>query len=178
MNPSPILPPPPELCGYYKFGQNYRLSRKAIFLFGSNLAGAHGKGAAKTAALYFDAAYGIGEGFTGRSYALPTKDKYIRSRRLSDVIKSIREFVSVSQMSALDPDYETKNWFYVTPVGTGLAGFTHEEIAPHFEGACNCWFPDIWEPYLGKAPGVYHDYRDEYISKYGWDPEELYAPTQ
>ena len=171
-----ILPPPSEFSGYYKFKENYRLSRKAFFVFGSNLAGAHGVGAAKTAAMHFGARFGEGEGLMGNSYALPTKDKHIRSRKLGDIIKSIRTFVGATQMTALEPDYDEKNWFYVTPVGTGLAGFDHADIAPHFTGACNCRFPDIWEPYLGKIPGVFPEYQDDFIEKYGYDESDYHFP--
>lgn len=152
-----ILQPAPLNCGYYKFGQPYALSEKAYFVFGSNLRGVHGAGAAKVAARYFGAQFGVGEGLTGRSYALPTKDEHIRTRHIDDVIASIRKFVAVSQMTGLVAEPEEKSWFYVTPVGTGLAGFPHEQIATHFRGACNCWFPDIWRPYLGNIPGYYEN---------------------
>ena len=45
-----------------------------IFVFGSNPQGRHGAGAAYTAHIFFKAQYGIGEGLTGNSYALPTKE--------------------------------------------------------------------------------------------------------
>lgn len=50
----------------------------AIFVFGSNLAGRHGKGAALIARQRFGAVYGVGEGFTGNAYAIPTKDQNLR----------------------------------------------------------------------------------------------------
>lgn len=150
---NPILPPAPLNCGYYHFGQHYRLSDRAIFTFGSNLRGNHGKGAAKTAAMYFGAQFGVGEGLTGRAYALPTKDMHIRPRRLKDIIESIKRFVDFTQMVDLEAFDDERMWFYVTPVATGLAGFEHEQIAPHFRGAARCWFPDIWRPYLGNVPG-------------------------
>lgn len=154
---NPILPPAPLNCGYYRFGQHYRLSNLAYFVFGSNLKGIHGAGAAKTAAMYFGAQFGKGEGLTGRAYALPTKDLEIRPRRLPHVIESIKQFVSVTNMVNLEAFDEDQSWFYVTPTGTGLAGFPHEKIAPHFRGATRCWFPDIWRPFLGNNPGLYPD---------------------
>ena len=51
---------------------------KQIFVFGSNLAGRHGKGAALHARSYYGAKYGVGEGRTGKSYAVPTKDRDLR----------------------------------------------------------------------------------------------------
>ena len=53
-----------------------------IFVFGSNLAGRHGKGAAKYARNNLGAVYGVGEGLTGDCYALPTKDYNIKTRPL------------------------------------------------------------------------------------------------
>ena len=48
---------------------------KPIFVFGSNEAGRHGKGAALAAKLQYGAVYGVGRGRTGNAYAIPTKDK-------------------------------------------------------------------------------------------------------
>lgn len=144
-----ILDPPPDGSGYYQLGTNYLLSDKAYFTFGSNQRGIHGKGAAYTAHKYFGAVYGVGEGFTGRSYAIPTKDQYLRVRTLKDIAESIKRFIERTDMASLEQDPLERNWFFVTPVGTGLAGYSHEEIAPLFKGALNCRFPHIWKPYLG-----------------------------
>ena len=149
---------------------------RMIFCFGSNEAGIHGAGAALYAFKNKGAKWGKGYGPSGYSFALPTKDIHIRTRKLDDVIESIRAFVGATQMSALEPDYDEKNWFYVTPVGTGLAGFDHADIAPHFTGACNCRFPDIWEPYLGKIPGIFPEYQDNFIEKYGYDETDYHFP--
>ena len=46
-----------------------------IFVFGSNLAGRHGKGAALDAKNKYGAIYGVGFGRTGNSYAIPQKTK-------------------------------------------------------------------------------------------------------
>ncbi len=48
------------------------LALNEIFVFGSNLAGAHAGGAARVAHRYFGAEWGKGVGLTGRSYAIPT----------------------------------------------------------------------------------------------------------
>jgi hypothetical protein len=85
------------------------------FVFGSNLAGIHGAGAALDAAKYWGAKEGVGEGPTGLAYALPTKDEKIRTRSYAEVETSIISFL----------DYAKKNpttLFLLTPVGTGLAG--------------------------------------------------------
>jgi len=49
-----------------------------IFVFGSNLAGRHGAGAAKIANRLYGAIYGAGVGPMGNSYAIPTKTTILR----------------------------------------------------------------------------------------------------
>jgi len=91
-----------------------------VFVFGSNLAGVHGRGAAYHAKLKHGAVYGVGEGLTGNSYALPTKDNNIKVRPWADVCKSIDTFLSFSL------SYE--DTFLLTPVGCGLAGFKARDV--------------------------------------------------
>lgn len=100
-----------------------------IFVFGSNLAGRHGKGAALYAKKYYNAIYGQGEGYQGRSYAIPTKDENLKPRRLQDVSESVRTFITfVNKCRILGYDFI----FTITPVGCGLAGFRPDQIAPMF----------------------------------------------
>lgn len=69
-----------------------------IFVFGSNPEGRHGLGAAKIARLYFGAKYGIGEGFQGKSYAIPTKDlriKGVKSISEMDITNNIANFINL-----------------------------------------------------------------------------------
>lgn len=96
-----------------------------IFVFGSNLAGVHGAGAAKHAHQNLGAVMGIGEGMTGNCYALPTKDEYIKTRTLSDIDDSVSKFLQTARK--LD-----HLLFEVTPIGCGLAGFKKKEIAALF----------------------------------------------
>jgi hypothetical protein len=99
--------------------------RTQIFCFGSNLAGRHGKGAAKYALKHFGAVYGQGIGLQGTSYGIPTKDENIRTLPL-DVIKSyVLDFLDFADNH---PDLE----FLVTPIGCGLAGYQYNQIAPMF----------------------------------------------
>lgn len=105
---------------------------KEIFVFGSNLAGRHGKGAALCARNEHGAQYGVGEGRTGNSYAIPTKDHQIKSRKLSEVRESINKFIEYANNNP-------KLTFNVTRVGCGLAGFKVQDIAPMFKNApTNC----------------------------------------
>lgn len=113
-----------------------------IFVFGSNLAGLHGKGAALIAKHMYGAQQTVGEGLTGSSYAIPTKDRWLRSRNLYDIKRSIAQFL---QYAKNHPEQK----FFVTAVGCGLAGFNAASIAPMFRGASvNCDFPKPWRPYL------------------------------
>lgn len=86
-----------------------------IFVFGSNLAGIHGAGAARYAFENLGAEWGVGEGFTGSCYALPTKDYEIECLPWELVRNNIQTFVETARNSP-------KINFELTPVGTGLAG--------------------------------------------------------
>ena len=117
---------------------------RTIFVFGSNLAGRHGKGAAKEARFVWGAEYGIGEGLTGSSYAIPTKDRNLQPLPLPCIAKSIERF---AQFAKANKDL----LFYLTPVGCGLAGYKQSEIAPLFKQAClpnNVVYAETWEKEL------------------------------
>lgn len=97
------------------------MGTKVVFVFGSNLAGRHGKGAAWNACQTWGAEYGVGKGRTGDAYALPTKDSNLKTLPLKRIQKYVDKFI----------EYATKNadtLFYVTAFGTGLAGYKIEEI--------------------------------------------------
>jgi hypothetical protein len=96
-----------------------------IFVFGSNIAGRHGKGAALYARRHKGAIYGKGSGPQGESFAIPTKDKYLKSLPLSDIKRNI----SLFKLYAIQ---NPKLTFEVTPIGCGLAGYKYEDIAPFF----------------------------------------------
>ena len=109
-----------------------------IFVFGSNLAGRHGKGAALHARLNHGAEYGRACGRTGNAYALPTKDRYIRTLPL----ESIQHYVNLFLSYAREHQELT---FEVTRVGCGLAGYSDSDIAPMFKNAPdNCELPEGW----------------------------------
>lgn len=99
-----------------------------VFVFGSNLAGRHGKGAALFARRHRGAIYGQGVGRQGNSYAIPTKDHNLKTLPLD----AIREFVFWFLIHA-GRQPETK--FQLTPIGCGLAGYKPEQIAPMFKDA-------------------------------------------
>jgi len=124
------------------FGRYERPTENEIFVFGSNLKGIHGAGAAEIAYRFYGAEYYKGIGLQGKSYAIPTKDKNIKALPLSEIHKRVLDFVDFTKNN---PNKK----FYVTAIGTGLAGYKHSEIAPMFKGCgFNCRFSEVWRKYL------------------------------
>lgn len=99
------------------------LKPNEIFVFGSNLAGSHGGGAARLAYDRFGAIWGQGVGLQGRSYGIPTMHGGV------DAIKPyVDEFIEFAKQH---PEYK----FLVTKIGCGIAGFRIAEMAPLFKQA-------------------------------------------
>ena len=110
-----------------------------IFVFGSNTQGIHGKGAARDAYEFYGAEWGVGEGRTGYSFAIPTKLSVRRVRRLVDIRASVDLFMEYAKAH---PELD----FLVTRVGCGYAGFNDDQMAPMFQGSPdNCSFDPRWE---------------------------------
>lgn len=99
------------------------LKPNEIFVFGSNLAGAHGGGAAWIAYERFGAIMGQGVGLQGQSYAIPTMQGGVET-----IKPYVEEFIEFAKQH---PEYK----FLVTKIGCGIAGFRVEEIAPLFRNA-------------------------------------------
>lgn len=127
-----------------------------IFVFGSNLAGRHGKGAALVARERFGAVPGTGRGRMGQSYGIPTKENgpldastgrpSLVTRPLEAVARDIADFVAYAK-------HNNQEEFFVTRVGCQLAGFEDRQIAILFADApANCSLPETWAPYLGDHP--------------------------
>lgn len=113
---------------------------RPVFVFGSNLAGRHGKGAALVARQEYGAEYGVGVGRTGNAYAIPTKDENLRTLPLDVIQKHVEDFLTYATERA-------DEWFYVTRVGCGLAGYQDIDIKPFFLNApSNCTLPEGWRP--------------------------------
>ena len=112
-----------------------------IFVFGSNTAGVHGAGAALTAVRQYGAIRGVGEGRTGNAYAIPTR-MYHNGRLITLPLQVIAQHVETFKRYASHfPDLT----FYVTKIGTGLAGYSAEQIAPMFSDCPpNCRLPKGW----------------------------------
>ncbi|TXI11824.1 MAG: hypothetical protein E6Q68_05200 [Polynucleobacter sp.] len=113
-----------------------------IFVFGSNLRGIHGAGAAYWAHMHKGAAYGITRGPTGSSYAVPTKDENLNTRLIDEIKEDIDIFAKEAFSDVLEKQ------FWVTPIGCGLAGYADWEIAPLFRDISNCIFPSQWAGWI------------------------------
>ena len=109
-----------------------QLDKKEIFVFGSNLAGMHGGGAAYIAHEKFGAEWGVGVGRTGQCYAIPTMQGGVETIR-----PYVDEFIQYAQQH---PDLI----FLVTRIGCGIPGFTDQQIAPLFKLAKD--FEDVAFP--------------------------------
>lgn len=110
-----------------------------IFVFGSNRMGVHGAGAAYHARQYYGAVLGTGEGLQGESYALPTKSDPYHTLSLDEIKAHATRFFD---HAASNP----QNTYRLTPVGCGLAGFDHGQIAPlFFDAPENVVLPGLWQ---------------------------------
>lgn len=121
------------------------LKPEEVFVFGSNLAGHHGGGAARVAHQRFGAEWGVGYGMTGRCFAIPT---------MHGPLESIRPYVRGFIRFAMEHPHMV---FLLTRIGCGIAGFTDKEMCTLFRGGDdypgilklpNVRFPDRWLPYL------------------------------
>lgn len=111
------------------------MSARQIFVFGSNLAGRHGRGSARAALEQHGAEYGVGVGLRGNSYAIPTKDRNIETMPLDAIEPYVAEFLTFARKH---PEMR----FNIVAIGCGLAGLTPEQVAPMFAGAPdNCVLP-------------------------------------
>ncbi len=99
------------------------LEPNEIFVFGSNLQGMHGGGAARAAVRKFGAVMGQGVGLQGQSYGIPTMQGGV------DTIKPyVDQFIEFAKQ-------HTEYTFLVTRIGCGIAGFKDADIAPLFANA-------------------------------------------
>ena len=131
------------------------LKPNEIFVFGSNLAGMHGGGAARLAYNRFGAIWGQGVGLQGQSYAIPTMQGGVET-----IKPYVDEFIRFAKSH---PDL----LFYVTKIGCGIAGFKIEEIAPLFYHAIDC--NNIILP--KEFDDIVHDIHDRFIESFDKDAD-------
>lgn len=111
------------------------LQPNEVFVFGSNLSGSHGGGAALVAYRKFGAIWGQGVGLQGQSYGIPTMHGGVEA-----IKPYVDEFIAFARQ-------HQDLVFLVTRVGCGIAGFTDNEIAPLFSEAKqleNVYLPRLW----------------------------------
>ena len=127
------------------------LKANEVFVFGSNLAGAHAGGAARVALDKFGAVWGQGVGLQGQSYAIPTMQGGVET-----IKPYVDEFFSFAKS-------HTELVFLVTRIGCGIAGFKDEEIAPLFADALNIGniiLPETFDKIL-RTPSLKSDKRPD-----------------
>lgn len=115
------------------------LGKDEVFVFGSNVQGMHGGGAAWFAHKNFGAEWGVGEGLTGRTYALPTMEGDASLRH------AVEHFTECARQ-------HSELTFLVTAVGCGIAGYTPAEVAPLFREAAklpNVYLPQVFWNVIG-----------------------------
>lgn len=124
-------------------------AKEYVFVFGSNLRGAHGAGAARDAVLHWGADLGQGVGRQGMSYAIPTKNQQIKTMSLDEIRPYVDNFIAYAVGYS-------DTVFQVTQIGCGLAGYSAKQIAPLFKDAPkNCLFDEAWKPWLGDEFGYW-----------------------
>ena len=109
-----------------------QLKPNEVFVFGSNVNGYHGGGAALTALQKFGAIWGQGEGLQGQSYGIPTMEG------IDSMKAAIERFILFAKE-------HRELIFLVTPIGCGISGYKPEEVAPFFRSAIdleNVYLPE------------------------------------
>ena len=115
-----------------------RLAPDEIIVVGTNLAGAHGGGAAAQAHRDFGLEWGVGQGLSGQTYALPTLGRKLEKRNDEQLTMSIRKLWKCARENP-------GKIFLLTKVGCGIAGYDEEYIADKFKGAPdNIIKPEGW----------------------------------
>jgi len=109
------------------------LEKNEIFVFGSNLSGFHGGGAAALA-MKWGAILGQGVGLQGQTYAIPTMQGGVET-----IKPYVDDFLSFAKSH---PEFK----FLVTEIGCGIAGFTVKEIAPLFKAAISENIENVYLP--------------------------------
>ena len=103
-----------------------------IIVIGSNIRGEHLAGAARFAHENFGLRWGVGEGLSGQTYALPTMEGPAALRI------AVFRFLTYAELSR-------DLTFLLTKVGCGIAGYREEDVAALFTFApVNVLRPKGW----------------------------------
>lgn len=136
-----------EMSKSFEYLMNQKADGKMVFVFGSNLSGHHGAGAARDAYLQHGAIRGHAQGLQGESYAIPTKDISMRHTLPLDVIyEAVQKFCDFTKQH---PELS----FQVTRIGCGLAGLQNSQVSHMFirSNLDNTFFDSAWYTWLGPA---------------------------
>ena len=106
-----------------------------VFVFGSNLAGAHLGGAANHAFHFYDATPFVPIGPQGRAYGIATLDAKFEQLPLPLIHQQVLVFDEYAKG-------HPEKIFWVTAIGTGIAGFAVEDIKPMFTARDNVYLPE------------------------------------
>jgi hypothetical protein len=121
-----------------------------VFVFGSNVSGRHGKGAAKQA-VRWGAKYGVGNGLCGKTYGIPTVDKHVKnSLPISSIRLYVNEFI---EFATKRKDLE----FFVTEIGCGLANYKAKDIAPLFSKCIDLENVYLPKKFINILSGKYYE---------------------
>lgn len=116
-----------------------KLEPNEVFVFGSNMAGRHGAGAALQAAQEWGAERGVGEGITGQCYAFPTLGSHLELIP-AHWLEQSRDKLYEACMAR--PDKR----FLLTKVGCGIAGYPESLMRGLFENPpSNLILPEDWK---------------------------------
>ena len=127
---------------YHRNDSLPELPSNNIFVFGSNMGGFHKVDSSVIAYCNFGAEYGVGIGVTGRSYAIPVKDRFINPMGLGEIKKYVDMFKEYTHSR---PDLK----FWVSEVGSIMKEYKAWDMARLFVGCNrNCNFPERWRQYL------------------------------
>ena len=113
------------------------LKENEIFVYGDNMAHIHGAGAALQA-MNFGAKYGEGFHIVGQTYGIPTKNKILQVLPLDIIQNFVIDFIEYIVKG------NSNKVFLITKIGTGLSGYSNEDIAPLFKDVLeldNCYLP-------------------------------------
>lgn len=118
------------------------LDTRPIYVFGSNLAGRHGKGTALTARKKYGAVYGQGVGMQGHSYGIPTKDGDLNILPIPVIAAHVLDFLNHARN-------DIRRVYQLVRIGCGLSGYKPEQIAQLFiETPGNCQLPEEFQAVL------------------------------
>ena len=124
-----------------------------IFVFGRNPEGRHGAGSAYVARNLFGAVYGVGEGITGSSYALPTKDIRVPGTRSISKEQIKLNIEKMYETAKSMPDKKFMVAYRTTENEVSLNGYSGLEMVEMFmshDVPENVWFSDEWRQIIEK----------------------------